>query len=512
MIGVLHTWLVSVPVRTATRSAEPPYQKWFFHAALLTIAAYGARLRVGDQALRDLWLDEAWRVRMITNYASPLAVDYPIQWSEFVMGKVGLLAIGHTPLAFRIWPLVFSLVALVVLALVANKLLGRTAALVAVFLFSINEGAIEHAHEFKPFAYECLLSLVSLYVVAWIDEVATRPRWPLLALIAVIATTAINLMPFTIFLVPMFLSREAAAQGRVAPAHWTILIVCAAVFGLEQSIYRPLLANHDVPEFWARFTLLDWQHIASFTTAALPESVWRYQVSLIDFRALHPAWASCLLLVVGGVSPALMLRRRNGLALFILFPLALMLALSTLGLYPALKRVSYFFTPFAILSLAYFLDAAIGWLPGYVRRWEAGVVGLTLVLIALYAASHPPASFEGVNRNRSHWSWQMDALERHGQPGELLIVSPDARHLLEFHPPTHEFDLREMRLPKLVTQTTAPVFVDMVRAAALGRRVWILTAHPLVSPAELWSACNAQGVRVVHQSLLPAGYLVGLDP
>jgi hypothetical protein len=143
----------------------------------------GGLLRVVRYAdNRSFWLDEAMLgLNLVDRSLGELrsTLDY-VQSAPygFLVGQKAVIAVlGDSELALRLLPLVSSLAALVVFALIARRLLEPAAAALAVALMVFGEPFLYQSSEAKPYSTDVLVALVIVWLALRVETTAPRRRY-----------------------------------------------------------------------------------------------------------------------------------------------------------------------------------------------------------------------------------------------------------------------------------------------------------------------------------------------
>jgi hypothetical protein len=166
-------------------------------AVVLGLAALG-QVRVWATG-RGLWGDELaiainLQERAFTELAGTLTYFQvaPVGW--LVTGKVILLGIGEDERALRLPSLAAGLVTLALVAMIADRAIGRWAAVAAVGLVGATPAVLYYAGELKQYSVETAVGLALVVVGAALTRRdATAVRWPVLAADAAFAVVAVTL-------------------------------------------------------------------------------------------------------------------------------------------------------------------------------------------------------------------------------------------------------------------------------------------------------------------------------
>lgn len=141
-------------------------------AAVPVIVAAGVVLRlVRYLHERSLWLDESLLALNLTTRSfgelhERLEFRQGAPLPFLYLEKAAIEVLGDGELAFRLFPLIASLAALLAFYPVAKRIVGRTAALIALSLFATMEPFIRYAAEAKPYSFDVLVTLLLVWLFA----------------------------------------------------------------------------------------------------------------------------------------------------------------------------------------------------------------------------------------------------------------------------------------------------------------------------------------------------------
>jgi hypothetical protein len=338
---------------TATPVAAGP-GKVNLSVATWVVVGLGMALRVrqwlGD---RSFWADEGalWTAISDRGYAAllrPLPVNQsaPVGWLWSQHTVMSVLGTGER--AARLLPLLFGCGAVAVAALLARRLLGGPAALVATALVAWSPLLVSYSNEFKQYSSDvfwCTLLLL-LGLGAARAEPLVRRRAATLSVVASAAVWFSHAAVLTAAGVLAVLGLLALSGRR-----WRrlLLLAGAAAAPLASILVEYAVAlsgsvdNETLQRFWR--TGFPPRRPAAFADW-LADSWPRWMDRPL---ALHPGWLVLALLAVGVA--VLAVRDLPGL-LVLLAPLGVLLVAAVLRVYPAADRLLLFAVPTVLLLLA----------------------------------------------------------------------------------------------------------------------------------------------------------------
>lgn len=160
------------------------------------IIAVGFFLRLNQYLFdRSLWLDEAFLAlpflneSWLTLLTEPLEYGHVVPAGFIIATKFFITLFGSTELALRFFPFLCGVIALVLFYSLAKQLVSESAALIAVFLFTVADSLIFYASEFKPYSSDVLVALVLFSVLNTVQNTQLTPKKSILLITAGIVAT-----------------------------------------------------------------------------------------------------------------------------------------------------------------------------------------------------------------------------------------------------------------------------------------------------------------------------------
>lgn len=357
----------------------------------MLIIVYGAYLRCGSLAHRQLWHDEAWRAQTIMHADSYLAIEKPIQLGEYLLSKLGLAIFGPSEIAFRIWSFAAAVAALACYVVLALRMLSPPAGLLCGLFIAASPGLVEHAQEFKSYSLETLFVAAYLLLFTRAERQGTPRAWGVLIGLFLVSMLFSNSWVF-FFFVPVVAAAKAIEAGAtrrhlVIVGTATVIVACAWV--LLSRHYTNNLQRHGEFAFWQIAYLSNSQIAERLLTVHFLEAWSYYAVAPLAALKVPSAILWALLGCSLFVGPVLALRRRNLVGLVVLIPFAMQTVLSLLSLYPFMTRVSTFFYPCLLLSLFYSLDSFVRPLLDRSRRARTLTLALAILVTLTFVLANP---------------------------------------------------------------------------------------------------------------------------
>jgi hypothetical protein len=345
---------------------------------VLRLVQYGAN--------RSLWLDESMLAlnildRSVVELLRPLSFDQAAPSGFLVVEKWLTWMFGSSEYALRLFPLLCGLASLPLFAVLARRLLGRYAAVLATVLFAGATSPIYYASEVKQYSSDVAVCLTLLLLGGMLARADLGGRTA--AAIGVTGMVAILLSFSAVFVVGaviMVLAVGAAVRGSPPPrASVAVLSVWLAASLVVIAVSRhtaarvELLFSYDPNAYgkanpasfaaWLRELPTDLARDVGFAPVSAP------------FGRLY--WVAVVVSVVGAVSLGLRQRLYAG---FFVAAFALTVVASTMHRYPLSERTVLFLVPLAIVLLAEGVAVVV---KGVRHAATRTVVGAALAVLVL---------------------------------------------------------------------------------------------------------------------------------
>jgi hypothetical protein len=162
-IGLL-TGRTEIDVKPMVRALrEHPEMILLFIGVMLRLLAYARD--------RSYWFDEGSLAGNIVgvaplDFAEHLKGDQLAPFGFLMVERAATWALGPSRYVTRLFPLLCGLIALVLFARLASRVLSRPAALIALLLMALSDDAIYYSSELKPYSFDVAVSL-ALTLAAW---------------------------------------------------------------------------------------------------------------------------------------------------------------------------------------------------------------------------------------------------------------------------------------------------------------------------------------------------------
>ncbi len=460
------------PARSAVRPALPRFTSLVTPAAVVVGCLFRLLAITSD---RPLWIDEAMlalnvEARSWAELAGPLDSNQTAPLGFLLLTKLSVTTFGAAPWAFRLVPLLGSLLGLFAFPFAAREWLSPAAARLAVCVFAVSPAVVSYAAEAKQYSTDTAVAVALLAGASPLLR-GRSERGPFLAVL-VGGAVAVWLSHPAVFvlggLVVAMLTR--GDRGRAA--------TCAAVWGASFAALcwvqlRHSLGGGYLTDYWADYFL-------PRSAAAVPWVVERG----VDFFGTAGGFGGSLLQAdglaavlagVGGI--AMWSDGRRAETTWVGAMLILVLAASAARAYPFCGRLLLFLAPVAVLLVARGATTVADRL----SEWSAAAGGLFLgvVVVAPLAAAvsqvkNPPRAEDLPQALAFVAEWW--------QPGDVVYMyngRGDAGT-----GPAFRFYHRNSAIPSDAIvlggeHRGEPLrYRDEVRALPPAARVWLLVSHP----------------------------------
>lgn len=402
---------------------------------LWALVAVGAALRIFQYASdTSLWFDELSIVRNLVNRSSAQLLLEPLRYDQvapvgFILTEKGISRVlGTSDLAFRFFPLVAGLAALVLFLRLAERLLSGYAVPFAVAAFSIGGPFIRYSAEVKQYGIDiAAIIALSLIALRLRDADSTAARCVLAgiagaALVAFSQSAVFALAGLGAVLLMAWI-RDRDPQTRravlIAVPIWAVASAAAVLAGVR----------HMTPATRA-FMDSFWRSRGGFFPWPLEkprDALWLWDRVMELFgepAVLHYRWPALYggLAILGMV--ALWRRNRFG-ALVLLGPFSVAVLAAVAQQYPFRTRVVLFLVPGLVLAVAQGAE----WLRQRASRLHPVLGGVLMVALFVGPAwaiveTPPPYRVED-------YKTVLAFLRDHRQPGDAVFVFPYAIEAVE---------------------------------------------------------------------------------
>jgi hypothetical protein len=402
---------------------------------IVALVVLGIGLRVAQYiANRSLWIDEAdvalnLLSRSFGQLTEPLDFGQGAPLGFLFAEEAATRVFGYSEYSLRLFPLMCGTVSVLAFAVLARRVLSRSAAPFAVLLFAVADGLIYYSSELKPYstdvAASVLLMLAANTLVRRAPSAASAAALALGGLVllafsfpAVLGVTAVAVT----VTVAAILRRPAALRPAtlVAVAVWLTSAIAVGVFAAIRLEGIRSAGSGD------RF-------LGVTDSASLGHAINVFGTNLVSAMGLladqpfNQVEKIALVCVLVGV---LSFAQRDRLMLAVLLiPVGLAFLGSALHAYPISLRTELFLVPSIILLLVEGVVQAVRLMPD---RWRSiGAIALAIVLAAgpVYQATarlvHP--------RQREEIRPVLEFVRDHWKAGDTLYIHSEAQYAFRYY-------------------------------------------------------------------------------
>ncbi len=489
---------------------------WIFLFTGLII--YGSLLRIGDQNTRDFWCDELWRVEQITKATSYQNLinkssrkKEPVQYQEYLLGKLGLKIFKNPHLAFRSSSIIFSLLSLFTFTYIVSHLFSKPIAFFSMFLFFTAGGYIEHAHEFKPYSLEILLAQLPLALGIYIDT-KNKPNLSFLFVpVFLILLFFSNIWMFFIFLPFLALYKKDLKnlKSYLLPS-LILLSLFIIVFSSLYLRYVFEIKEKNIFLFWSPYYLNSIDNIKNFYLNSLPRTMWFYFDYYKLFFPKVPLISGFLLVLMLIISPIFMIIRKNILAFFVLLPGLSQVTLSVFGYYPFLKRVSAFYIPFLIISLMYLANLFLENINFKKNNSLYSILSIFIcsLIFYTYIVKIPINNNFGRSRNIEKLAPLIEDIENLSKKGDIISANKYALKGLKYYKiKRNDLILDKTRPNKIKDPKTH--LTTLIKKHPKST-IWIISTHKTTDLSSYIKILKELNLTLIHKKIFKNSYLLGI--
>jgi hypothetical protein len=445
---------------------------------LLALVLVGVALRIWQWAAgTSFWLDETALARNIVALPMDELLTLPLAFHQvaprgfLLVEKLSVLALGSSEHALRLFSFFCGLLAMVAFARLASRVLTGLAVPFAVLTFAVAVPLVRYSAEVKQFGVDALATIALLLVALHLrDHDASRRRLLAAGLAGLLlslfsqGSTMVMAGLGLAFAWALALERDLRTARVLA---FTMPVWAAAAFTAVVEGQRSMMpeTRRFMSEYWAG-------GFAPLPPRSMADALWipRQLLALFDDPWMLHWPLAPVFLALGVAGIATLWRRRRGVALFLVAPIAVALLAALAHQYPFRGRLLLFLLPIVLLLVA----AGAEWLRLTIGRRApalgAGVMGALLVppALALGAARMPIT----VEAHREALAW----LQARRQPGDVVWVLSILQSPTIFYGPRYGLGPGDWYLGACSRTDTRAFLRDVDRFR--GRpRVWVMLGN-----------------------------------
>ena len=395
--------------------------------------------------------------------------------SEWVFGKAGLLLFGNFELAFRIWPLLFSLIGICGIYFFLLRCSTQLSAQVAILLIAIGSGFIFHSREFKLYTLDLAITAWTLYIAFRKEGEAKKSNDCFLVIVlSLFALTS----PVFIFLLPAVAVYRFFHLKKRAIRDSLILVFPVALFIAIYFLFLKPQNPGGTVRFWTQYYPNSIDNINFLLTIFKRDSK-----SFLSLNAGIVSFSYLVCLLFFSV------RKKDGIWLLLLTPFLVHVAVAFFGGYPLFGRSSYFLYGILTIAVAYNLGSIAEFAASRtpIKEKTMGVAAMvTLIVFLLWQDVIPGNIVQSGNWPTQQGRKVLTVLNSEIAKGDvvkfnygsyytLLLykdkVFNDNENLKSFSP------LRSHSLNDKSPESLFKSFLKQSSEISVGSRVWFISTH-----------------------------------
>lgn len=450
--------------------------QWIVAALSWLIVGLGIILRVAQYAFnRSLWLDEAYLALNITQRSfaellQPLDYDQGAPIGFLMIERLLVELFGSSEYVLRLFPLLCSLAALLLVLAVARRTLPPVAALVGVLLFATSDRLIYYASEVKQYSSDVAVALLLTWMAVRITHHGLTPaRVVTFGLVGAAALWLSHPALFVLagvglsLLVPFVLAKDwkRSAWLSVAFALWGLSLAVCYVVSLRQ-----LSANDYLRDYWASR-----EGFMPLLPTSAADVKWFIETFFDVFRNPGGLEFSAIASFAWITGVIVLMRERRMTTALLLSPIILTLIASALHLYPFADRLILFIVP----ALLLIVGAGAGYLYTTLRHNSAKVAYAFMALLCVPTlfqaaiAGVQPRTFEEIKPVMQYVKDRM-------QPDDRIYVYYSAQYAFKFYQDEVGFQNNEYSVGVESRADLHQYVADLERLRG-NARVWVIFSH-----------------------------------
>ncbi len=421
-------------------------ERWINRSELL-ILAIGIGLRIVRFAQpRPLWLDEALiALNLFTR--RPHEFFRPLDGNQisppgFLLGEWLVTALAGTgEKALRLLPLIAGIVALILFARLARRILEPGMALLATALAALSPLLIYYSAEVKSYEFDWLGAILVMHATLTVIEGPSRGSWTRWALASMFSALVSIAAP--LFVGGCALALLTAPEVRRGPRALLHLVAAGTPAALISGVHLLMVSRGA-----AMTSFMQWYWAETFLEPNLRSGVLLAAKLARDFLASAlfsdlivgslPRKTMSIVIASSAVGAIALGRRSLPTAVLLLAPVVFAGAASLGRLWPLTPRLLLFAVPTALITVTAGLGALARLAPRKARPAVLGILSAAIVLAAV-------VGLRGEMRAQSRFLAVPDALREAGTrlgPNAIVYLSSDivpaTFYYLRFHPDRFE--------------------------------------------------------------------------
>ena len=375
---------------------------------------------------RALWLDEAYVGVQLTGASfidvltfKPYLSSQPQQPLLFsLISKISAFVFGNNEYAYRLLPLVASIVSLILFYRLIKLYLTPKVVPIALGLFVFCERLVYFSAELKPYSSDVATNLVLLLVAIWVfNKKIEIKKCTVLLYVGIAAMLFWHVSVFALAPIGLFLIINAKLDGR-KPIFSMAIKVCILWIICFVNLYKLCFSGMLQNQQFIEGNIL----MAPHPRWSIETIAWFFKTFIALFKnpvGIHYPYLGVILCVVGGV--CIFREKRQDFILFVL-PLTLAFLAGFLHKYPSGERFLLFFIPVIFL----FIAKAIEYIA--FKKSKMAVLLAAILVVVLFYSPVKKSSYYFFNDRPEEQSRQvMNYLKKNYRDGDYILMNVSAQ-------------------------------------------------------------------------------------
>lgn len=453
------------------------YSKLILYATLLL----GASLRIVVYLQnRSLFLDEANVCLDIMN-KSYAELFRPFESHQMIPPffasciKLCNDIFGNNEFALRLFPLLVSLLSVVLFYKMTKKIIENNISLIFInCLFATSYLLIEYATEAKQYGFDALMTIVLILAAQGIGKDTFTQKetifWIGLGSILIWFSMPTVFILFGIGIYMLYQKRLAISSK---PKSTFPLIIIAASWLTSFSIYYFSILSKGM-EAGLMISFHEQYFLPLIPTNAIALQQWlRIQEEILNSTIGKTGLAVASGLLFGLLGFYSLLKNKKGLAILFLLPIIVCWIASGLGKYSLLPRLALFYLPISLCTIGLGLDIMLGQLKGRLGYIKYLIIGLLIIVSShqwAYRYFWEPFQIEEIKPI-------IEYLKEHAKEDEVIYVHWEGVPAFEFYTQRHDdkdtrFNIGDNQTILTNWNTNHPALEE-----PLPRSMWLVFSH-----------------------------------
>ncbi len=426
--------------------AQSSGRGWILASVVACALLYSVRFILAYLDQSSFWLDELLLANNLVDrdFAAlfkPLSNDQAAPPFFLVLAKAATELFGIYDWALRLPVYMASIGVFFAFWKSSKQAFGKTVALLALFLLTLNPQLAPYSLIFKQYIFDVLVLIIGFHCFNRVlsQKDSARPIY-LFAVYGIVATwfshTALFVLAGlgSVAIVTSFLERNRVLTIRL----FAIISLWVVSFLMQYLLILRYVKENDALHTYWEVGYLDWsQGWAGVTT-------WLAHIAslMTDTGTLPPLIVGIFLILGIGFG----FYKKSVPVIGLLAILGCAILFSALSLYPLHDRLSLFIVPIVITLVAFGIGQVLLWASS--RHIVLRIAVLALVL----SAAIPPlrSSFENL-ADLQQLRQAIEYIEGRRAPEDMVYAFSDAKYAVSFYEQTPQFDLENYSLTEIKT-------------------------------------------------------------